>query len=59
MLTASIEISVAEAEGKILSSAAISCPPAIPVVVSGEKITREAIECFEYYGIEKCLVIKE
>ena len=58
MLTASVEISVAEAEGKILSSAAISCPPAIPVVVSGEKITREAIECFEYYGIEKVRVVK-
>ena len=58
MLMPSAEIDVAEAEGKILSSAAISCPPAIPVVVSGEKITRESIECFRYYGIEKVRVVK-
>lgn len=58
MLMSSAEIDIAEAEGKILSSAAISCPPAIPVVVSGEKITREAIECFKYYGIEKVRVVK-
>ena len=52
------EIDVSESEGRILASSAISCPPAIPIVVCGEKIDKNAIECFEYYGIKKCRVVK-
>lgn len=50
---------VRECEGKLCASAAISCPPAIPIVVCGEEITRGAVECFEYYGVHNCSVIKE
>ncbi len=53
------EIGVSECEGRILASSAISCPPAIPIIVCGEKIDKKAIECFEYYGIKKCRVVKE
>lgn len=56
--SASEEIDVADCEGRILSSAAISCPPAIPITVCGEIISKDAIKCFEYYGIEKCRVVK-
>ncbi len=52
------EIIASECEGRILASSAISCPPAIPIIVCGEKIDKKAIECFEYYGIEKCNVVK-
>ena len=52
------EINASECEGRILASSAISCPPAIPIIVCGEKIDKKAIECFEYYGIEKCNVVK-
>ncbi len=52
------EIDVSECEGRILASSAISCPPAIPIVVCGEKIDENAIKCFEYYGIKKCSVVK-
>lgn len=52
------EIDVSECEGRILASSAISCPPAIPIVVCGEKIDKSAIECFEYYGIKKCRVVR-
>lgn len=52
------EIDVSESEGRIFASSAISCPPAIPIVVCGEKIDKKAIECFEYYGIKKCRVVK-
>ncbi len=40
-------------ENKICADVTISCPPAVPVVISGERITKEAIEALLYYGIEK------
>lgn len=54
-----VAVNVREATGRILSSPSVMCPPAVPVAVCGERLTREAIECFEYYGIEKVRVIKE
>lgn len=45
-------------EGRILSSAAVSCPPAIPICTSGELITKEIIECFKYYGTERIRVVR-
>ncbi len=53
------ELDITECEGRILASAAISCPPAIPITVCGEVIDKNAIKCFEYYGIEKCHVVKK
>ncbi len=44
-------------EGRILASASVGCPPAVPIAVCGEEITREAIECFRYYGINFCQII--
>lgn len=52
-------VSVDEADGRVCASPVVSCPPAIPVVVSGELITREAISVFKYYGIETIMVIKK
>lgn len=45
--------------GRILANTSVSCPPAVPIVVSGEIISEEAVECFRYYGIENCIVISE
>lgn len=39
--------------GKVLASANISCPPAIPIIVCGEKIDESATQVFKYYGIDK------
>lgn len=44
--------------GRVLASAAVTCPPAIPVVVCGEKIDESAIRCFEYYGVRKIRIVK-
>lgn len=52
-------IKAEESCGRILASAAVGCPPAVSVVVSGEVISKEAVECFKYYGIEYCCVLKE
>lgn len=44
------EISIEDAKGKICGTPTVSCPPAIPIVVSGEEITDEHIELLRYYG---------
>ena len=54
----SCEVAVNEALGKILAIANVSCPPAIPIVVCGERIDERAVECLKYYGIEKCRVVE-
>lgn len=46
------------AEGRICASPTVSCPPAVPVAVSGEVITKEAVEIFKAYGIEIIKVVK-
>lgn len=48
-----------ECIGRVLSQTGVSCPPAVPIVVSGEIIDSEALKAFEYYGITTCQVIKE
>lgn len=50
-------IDVKDAIGKICASPSVSCPPAIPPVVSGELISAEAAELLLYYGIDKIDVI--
>lgn len=48
-----------EALGRICGAPTVSCPPAIPIVVSGEVINEEAMRLFEYYGINTVDVVKE
>ena len=51
-------IDVRDAEGRICASPTVSCPPAVPVAVSGEIITKEMIEVCLHYGVEKISVVK-
>jgi len=46
------------AEGRICASLTVSCPPAVPLAVCGEKINKELIELFKYYGVEKIKVVR-
>ncbi len=50
---------VEQCVGRILASPSVGCPPAVPIVVCGERIDREAVQCFTYYGIRTCTVVKE
>ncbi|MEE0884250.1 MAG: amino acid decarboxylase [Faecalimonas sp.] len=52
-------ISTSESLGRICGSPTVSCPPAIPVVISGEVIDEEAVAILEYYGIQTIDVVKE
>jgi len=58
MLSPSETVPIAEALGRIAHSPTVSCPPAIPIAVSGEVITEQAIRLFEYYGITTVAVVK-
>lgn len=58
MLSPSVEVSIDDASGCVLASASVACPPAVPILIAGERIDEGAIECFRYYGIEKIRVIK-
>ncbi len=53
------ELPVADCVGRVLASASVSCPPAIPIVVCGERIDEAAARAMEYYGVERCVVIEE
>ena len=50
---------VGDCIGRVLASVSVGCPPAVPIVVSGERIDSGAAECFRYYGITECSVINE
>lgn len=52
-------VPVGEAAGRILSSVTVGCPPAVPIVMCGERIDVSAIDAFTYYGITRCEVVKE
>ena len=45
-------IPAAKGQGRICASPTVSCPPAIPIAVSGEVISQEAMALFRHYGVE-------
>lgn len=52
-------VSLERAEGRVCRVPTVSCPPAIPIAVPGEMITKEMIQVFQYYGINKIDVVNE
>ena len=48
-----------QAVGRICAMPTVSCPPAIPIVVSGEKITPAAVELMRRYHVAEVSVIRE
>ncbi|MBQ9991877.1 MAG: amino acid decarboxylase [Firmicutes bacterium] len=58
MLAPAEIIDVQKSKGRILAAASVSCPPAVPILICGEKIDEHAIQSFKYYGIEQVAVVK-
>ena len=58
VFTENEEINAEDALNRICASPTVSCPPAIPIAVSGERITTKHIELFNKYKIKKILVVK-
>ena len=52
-------ISVYDAVGRICAAPTVSCPPAIPIVISGEIIEESDIQLFLKYGITTVSVVCE
>ena len=51
-------IPAGESLGRICGALTVSCPPAIPIAVSGEEITPEAAALFVRYGVAQVDVLK-
>lgn len=51
------QVAVPDAVGRVCASPAVSCPPAVPIAVCGERITAEMADLFLRYGIETVDVI--
>jgi len=47
-----------ESLGRICGAPTVSCPPAVPAAVSGERIGPEAVELFRYYSVKTADVLK-
>ena len=50
---------LADCRGKVLASANVSCPPAVPITVCGERIDEAVLRSLAYYGIASCDVCIE
>ena len=59
MLSPMETVSLTEAAGRILADACVSCPPAVPVVTAGERITEQAVACMRWYGLTECAVVRQ
>lgn len=59
VMSASELVEVDHAVGRICASETISCPPAIPIAISGEMITSKMVQEFKKFEIEKVCVIRE
>lgn len=59
MLSPSRWIPTEEARGEILASLSLSCPPAVPIAVCGERLDDNTLKLFRYYGIEGCRVVSQ
>ena len=58
VLSPSERLPVEQCIGRILAAPNVSCPPAIPIIVCGERIDEHSARCFAYYGITHCRVVR-
>lgn len=57
MLAPSETLSVERALGRVLAAPGVSCPPAVPILICGERIDEAAVRAFRYYGVERVDVV--
>ncbi len=58
LFSISEEIEAKNSLGRVLSTVSLSCPPAVPIIMCGERVNENTLKCFEYYNIQKINVIK-
>ncbi len=59
MMSLSETLPVERCVGRVLCGPSVSCPPAVPIVMCGERISQKDKDAFLYYGIKYSTVIKE
>ncbi|MBQ8073962.1 MAG: amino acid decarboxylase [Clostridia bacterium] len=59
LLSAAETVPLSRCEGRVLADPSVSCPPAVPLLVSGERIDAAALACFRYYGLERVSCVRE
>ena len=52
------KVDIKKAVGRVLADVSVSCPPAVPILISGEEVSKEAVEIFRFYNIKEVNVIK-
>ncbi len=58
-LAASERVPLRAALGRVASGGALACPPAVPIVLSGERITEDALRLLRHYGYDSVPVVRE
>lgn len=53
------EVNLDDANGKICGFTCVSCPPAVPIAISGELITDDHIKLFKKFGFNKIKIIEK
>ena len=51
-------VPAAQSLGRVCGAPTVACPPAIPVAVSGEIITEEAVRVFQRCGVQSVSVVR-
>ena len=52
-------VSAEQSEGRVAAAPTVGCPPAVPVVVSGERIDANTLSVLSYYGFSRVAVVAE
>lgn len=52
-------VSTEQAKDRVCAAPLVACPPAIPIAVSGELLTENALRLLRYYGISSVAVVSE
>ena len=53
LLAPSRRVPLSRALGAVLASPCVSCPPAVPVALCGERLTQVHLDLFAYYGVDE------
>ena len=57
MLAPCVRVPASESLGRVLARPGVSCPPAVPIRMPGERIDEAALAAFHHYGIHACEIL--
>lgn len=57
MLAPAVTVPAGESLGRVLARPGVSCPPAVPILMPGERIDAAALAAFARYGVETVRVL--